>query len=88
MISCDVNDLIRAHNVDDPRHGEYATWLRGAVNGDRSFGLSSLVAGAFLRKVTHPEVLVNLLRSIDRRAAAPPRPRVRDRDRSVAFPRR
>lgn len=61
MISCDVNVLIYAHNVDDPRHAEYATWLRAAVNGDRPFGLSSLVAGAFLRIVTHPKVLVNPL---------------------------
>jgi uncharacterized protein len=61
VISCDVNVLIYAHNADDPRHGEYASWLRAAVNGDRPFGLSSLVASAFLRIVTHPEVLAKPL---------------------------
>lgn len=61
MIACDVNVLIYAHNVDAPRHGEYASWLRAAVNGDRPFGLSSLVASAFLRIVTHPKVLARPL---------------------------
>ena len=61
MISCDVNVLIYAHNADDPRHGEYASWLRAAINGDRPFGLSSLVASAFLRIVTHPKVLAKPL---------------------------
>jgi toxin-antitoxin system PIN domain toxin len=61
MISCDVNVLVYAHNTDDPRHREYARWLRSAVNGNRPFGLSSLVASAFLRIVTHPKVLANPL---------------------------
>lgn len=61
MISCDVNVLIYAHNADDPRHGDYASWLHAAINGDRPFGLSSLVAGAFLRIVTHPKVLAKPL---------------------------
>ena len=61
MISCDVNVLIYAHNTDDPRHREYSTWLGAAVNGDRPFGLSSLVASAFLRIVTHPKVLAKPL---------------------------
>jgi uncharacterized protein len=63
VISCDVNVLIYAHNADDPRHGEYASWLRAAVNGDRPFGLSSLVASAFVRIVTHPKVLAKPLDS-------------------------
>jgi toxin-antitoxin system PIN domain toxin len=61
VISCDVNVLIYAHNADDPRHGEYSSWLRDAVNGDRPFGLSSLVASSFLRIVTHPKVLAKPL---------------------------
>jgi toxin-antitoxin system PIN domain toxin len=61
VISCDVNVLIYAHNADDPRHGEYSSWLQAAVNGDRPFGLSSLVASAFLRIVTHPKVLAKPL---------------------------
>jgi predicted nucleic acid-binding protein len=32
VISCDVNVLIYAHNADDPRHVEYASWPRAAVN--------------------------------------------------------
>jgi toxin-antitoxin system PIN domain toxin len=61
VISCDVNVLIYAHNADDPRHLEYSSWLSAAVNGDRPFGLSSLVASAFLRIATHPKVLANPL---------------------------
>ncbi|WP_255621926.1 type II toxin-antitoxin system VapC family toxin [Pseudonocardia sp. DSM 110487] len=72
MISCDVNVLIYAHNADDPRHGEYARWLRAAVNGDRPFGLSSLVASAFVRIVTHPKVLTKPLDSKQALAAIEP----------------
>jgi toxin-antitoxin system PIN domain toxin len=61
VISCDVNVLIYAHNADDPRHDEYSSWLQAAVNGDRPFGLSSLVASAFLRIATHPKVLAKPL---------------------------
>ena len=57
MISCDVNVLIYAHNLDSPEHVEYATWLNNAVNGSRPFGLTSIVASAFVRIVTHPKVL-------------------------------
>lgn len=57
MISCDVNVLIYAHNADEPRHPEYQEWLESAVNGDRPFGLASMVASGFLRVVTHPKVL-------------------------------
>lgn len=57
MISCDVNVLIYAHNADDPRHTEYAQWLSSAFNGDRPFGVSSLVMSAFVRITTHPRIL-------------------------------
>ena len=65
MISCDVNVLIYAHNADDPRHVEYLDWLEAAVNGDRPFGLPSLVCSGFLRIVTHPKVLTRPLATED-----------------------
>lgn len=57
MISCDVNLLVYAHNEDLPRHDEYRDWLENALNGNRPFGFSSLVASGFLRVITHPKVL-------------------------------
>jgi len=65
VISCDVNVLIYAHNADDPRHVEYLDWLEAAVNGDRPFGLPSLVCSGFLRIVTHPKVLTRPLATED-----------------------
>jgi toxin-antitoxin system PIN domain toxin len=65
VISCDVNVLIYAHNADDPRHADYLDWLEAAVNGDRPFGLTSLVASGFLRIVTHPKVLKQPLATDD-----------------------
>lgn len=62
MISCDVNVLVYAYNLHEPRHGEYRDWLEAALNGDRPFGLPSLVASGFVRVVTHPKVLVEPLR--------------------------
>ncbi|HEY1970348.1 MAG TPA: type II toxin-antitoxin system VapC family toxin [Pseudonocardia sp.] len=61
MISCDVNVLIYAHNRAEPNHQRYLDWLTSAANGDRPFGLSSLVASGFVRVTTHPKVLTQPL---------------------------
>jgi hypothetical protein len=65
VISCDVNVLIYAHHADDSRHDQYLDWLEAAVNGDRPFGLPSLVCSGFLRIVTHPKVLTRPLATDD-----------------------
>jgi len=50
----DVNILIYAHRREDPHHEFYKSWLQDLANGDEMFALSSLVATAFVRIVTHP----------------------------------
>lgn len=49
----DANILIYAHRVDDQDHEFYRDWLENLVNGAEPFALSSLVAAAFVRIVTH-----------------------------------
>jgi toxin-antitoxin system PIN domain toxin len=50
----DVNILIYAHRREDPHHEFYKSWLQDLANGSEMFALSSLVATAFVRIVTHP----------------------------------
>lgn len=50
----DVNILIYAHREDEPAHGFYRPWMEALVNSGAPFGLSALVAVAFVRIVTHP----------------------------------
>jgi toxin-antitoxin system PIN domain toxin len=50
----DVNILVYAHRAEDPAHAFYRDWLEEVVNGPAPFGLSVLVASAFVRIVTHP----------------------------------
>lgn len=54
MILPDVNVLLYAHRREYPEHGLYAKWLEDLVAGDEPFGLSELVASAFVRIVTNP----------------------------------
>lgn len=56
-MSCDVNVLVYAHNLDEPRHSEFAAWLADALDGPEPFGLSSVVLSGFVRIVTHPRIL-------------------------------
>ena len=65
MIACDVNVLVYAYNLDEARHDAYRKWLKTALNGERPFGLPSLVASGFLRVVTHPKVLARPLATDD-----------------------
>jgi len=73
----DVNILIYAHRLDEPAHGFYRDWLEGVVNSGVPFGLSALVAVAFVRIVTHPRFheaptpLPTALEAIDRLREAP-----------------
>ncbi|HNQ90365.1 MAG TPA: type II toxin-antitoxin system VapC family toxin [Verrucomicrobiota bacterium] len=50
----DVNLLVYAHRKDEAAHEFYRDWLEGLVNSGTPFGLSALVAVAFVRIVTHP----------------------------------
>ena len=50
----DVNILIYAHRREDPHHGFYKSWIQDLANRGEMFALSSLVATAFIRIVTHP----------------------------------
>lgn len=50
----DVNVLIYAHRVESVDHARYVTWLKDLVSAPEPFGLSELVASAFVRIVTHP----------------------------------
>jgi toxin-antitoxin system PIN domain toxin len=48
----DVNVLVYAHRQDEVQHEPYGRWLRHAVDGPESIGLSILVAVGFIRIVT------------------------------------
>ena len=50
----DVNIIIYAHRQDQAHHEFYRRRLESMINGSEAFGLSTLVAAAFLRIVTHP----------------------------------
>ncbi|NBV97094.1 MAG: hypothetical protein EBT30_06035 [Verrucomicrobia bacterium] len=50
----DVNLLVYAHRREDPDHEFYRQWMENLANGREPFALSSLVAVAFVRVVTHP----------------------------------
>lgn len=50
----DVNVLVYAHRRDEIVHRFYREWLDDLVNSGEPFGLSALVAVAFVRIVTHP----------------------------------
>lgn len=50
----DVNILIYAHRADQPEHRFYKAYLENELSQASAFALSPLVAGAFVRIVTHP----------------------------------
>lgn len=77
MRAPDVNILVYAHRHDEPAHGFYHAWLRELVESGAPFGLSGLVAVAFVRIVTHPRFhddptpLTTACEVIDKLAEAP-----------------
>lgn len=50
----DVNILVYAHRKDECAHEFYRDWLESLANSAAPFGLSALVAVAFVRIVTNP----------------------------------
>lgn len=59
MFMPDVNILVYAHRGDDPVHPAYRAWLDDLVNGSQPFGLSVLVAVAFIRLVTNRRIFAS-----------------------------
>lgn len=56
MLMPDVNVLVYAHRSDEKVHAFYREWLERALCADEPLGLSTLVAGGFLRIVTNPRI--------------------------------
>jgi len=54
VFAVDVNILVYAHREEEPGHHFYKTWLENLVSSGEPFGLTTLVALAFVRIVTHP----------------------------------
>jgi toxin-antitoxin system PIN domain toxin len=52
----DVNVLVYAHRIDEVVHPAYRRWVEDLVNGKEVFGLSVLVAVAFVRIVTNRRI--------------------------------
>lgn len=56
MLAPDVNILVYAHRADESVHRAYREWLEDLVNQRHVFGLSCLVAAAFVRIVTNRKI--------------------------------
>ncbi|MGC9452903.1 MAG: TA system VapC family ribonuclease toxin [Oceanipulchritudo sp.] len=54
MILFDVNILVYAHREDQVHHAFFRSRLEECIEKGNTFGLTSLVAGAFIRIVTQP----------------------------------
>jgi toxin-antitoxin system PIN domain toxin len=77
MLLPDVNVFVYAHRADEPTHDAYTVWLEEVIAGPEPFGLSVLVAVAFVRIVTNPKIYADptpldvALASMDRIASHP-----------------
>jgi len=56
MIIPDVNVLVGALRLDDPRHASLADWLADAVGSPEPLGLPLMVLDGAVQVVTHPKV--------------------------------
>jgi len=52
----DVNVLVYAHRSDETVHPFYRDWIERSLASDEPLGLSTLVAGGFLRIVTNARI--------------------------------
>lgn len=57
MIVVDLNLLLYAVNVDEPRHTAAREWWESTLSGEESVGLPWAVLLGFLRISTHPKVM-------------------------------
>jgi len=58
VIIPDLNLLVYAYNVADPRHAAARAWWEGCLNGDEPVGLAWVTLLGFVRLTTHRHVLV------------------------------
>ena len=56
MIMPEVYVLVDAMRTDSTRHKSVAAWLRRALEGPETVGLSELVLSGAVRVLTHPQV--------------------------------
>jgi toxin-antitoxin system PIN domain toxin len=56
MILPDVNLLVYAHNVRDPRHPKALAWWSECLSGQEGVALAWAVIHGFVRVTTHPRV--------------------------------
>ena len=77
MIIPDVNVLVGALRLDDPRHDALADWLANAIADPEPLGLPTLVLAGAIRVVTHPKVFCD---------PTPPASVLADLERLVAEP--
>jgi hypothetical protein len=56
VLTPDVNLLLYAHRADHAGHAKYRAWWEQVASGPQPFGLSSLVAVAFVRIATSPKI--------------------------------
>ena len=87
MVLPDVNVLVYAFRADTEPHEPHRAFVRGLVEGDEAFGLSSQVLSGFVRVVTHPRIFATpdpvedalsftrTLRASERSVAIEPGPR-------------
>jgi toxin-antitoxin system PIN domain toxin len=56
VIICDVNVMLYAMRVDTPHHESYGPWLRDALQGNETVGVSELVMSAVIRLATNHRI--------------------------------
>lgn len=77
MLMPDVDVMVYAHRSDETVHPFYRDWIERALASEEPLGLSTLVAGGFLRIVTNariyssPTPLETALAALDAIAAHP-----------------
>jgi uncharacterized protein len=59
MILPDINLLVYAYNAADPQHALARSWWQNTIKTGNTVGMPWIVAGGFIRLMTHPRVLRN-----------------------------
>jgi len=61
MIIPDINLIVYAYITKDPSHAQAKRWWEELLNGTDPVGLSWVTVCSFLRLISHPPVLVDLM---------------------------
>jgi len=56
VIIPDVNVIVAAFRVDDPRHQSLKAWLARVMDGAEAVALTEAICAAYVRIVTHPRI--------------------------------